>query len=449
MDHFNRLPEEIVHLIFSEIDNKQLLELETVCKHWKTVLRSRVQYWKKEIELDCQSIDDLKVLERFVFKMLSRSKGEMQSWRVKIASSALKHYQEMFKRIPTSEPHSLDIEILDLDHYGYDHHNHRLFDREFNIMMNTIKQCSSLKSLRVTADPDLSASFGSDLKDHPIAKCKLETLQVYNMFLGSAFKDDSILEMVSQAKHIDLSDRSTGEDTDIVRLIISAQDTLEVCTVRFSGISRIGDTFRLITLPRLKRLHVLNNHGISSLTGQNRSDPIQCSLICPNLRHLTLSGDITSSQCETLLTASIETLYLELNEYFCESLRNNLRNCLNLSTLRIAVHYPYQGDFPSQFLEEVLDELILLPIKEFVLSFMVHPWLEFEQIILNFFRKWSNNSRKMNLFLLYQDVHLPEEILEELSQYCQVTKAFARNQEDSTYSEEELRLRSYGYLVGR
>lgn len=358
--------------------------------------------------------------------------------------SSLKIYQNLFNLIPKSKARSINIQLTDEDNYG-GYSSEILFQRDSQLLVTTVKQCSDLISLDLWVDSDLEFSFGSDFKAHPLANCRLETLSLHKVSLNSLYEDGSIFDLVSQARQIDLTGSQIGADTEIVRLIDTAKDTLETCSVRLTGTTSYDSNFRSINLPQLKRLRVFNYHGDSATTGS-----MQYSLTCPNLRHLNLSGSLSHTLCSDLLTTSINTLHLELNEHLCRSLRNNLRNCSNLSTLRLAFVYPYQGQFQSQLLVEILEELVLLPVTEFVFHSMVQSNLEDEKVILNFFEKRSKKADlvKMKLFLLYRDISLSPDTLKDLLQHCEVVKSFAHDEDNTTYDEEELKLRSYGRTIG-
>ncbi|PWN34017.1 uncharacterized protein FA14DRAFT_180651 [Meira miltonrushii] len=376
--------------------------------------------------------------------MLQRSGGEMQSWKVLVTVSSLEVYQDLLHRIPKSKARSLYIQVTDEDNYG-SYSSNTLFQREFELLANVIMQCSDLISLELWLDSELEFTFGTDVKAHPFAGCRLESLSLHNVSLSSLYRDDSIFDLVSQARQINLSGSDIGTDAEIVRLIDSAKDTLENCSVKLTGTTSYDIDFRSINLPRLRRLRVFNYHGSSSTTGS-----MQYSLTCPELRHLNLSGSLSPPLCNDLLTSTINTLHLELDEHLCKSTRNILRNCSNLSTLRLAIAHPYQGRFPSELLEEILDELVVLPIKEFVFHSMVQSNLEDEKVILNFFEKRSKEAglAKMKIFLLHRDIILSQDTLKDLLQYCEVVKSFANDEEDSTYSEGDLKIRSYGRTIG-
>lgn len=61
-------------------------------------------------------------------------------------------------------------------------------------------------------------------------------------------------------------------------------------------------------------------------------------------------------------------------------------------------------------------------------------------------RKFSK--KKVKLFLLFVKDKSHPEILEQISQYCDVVKEFKRRREYSQYSQEDAQLRLYGSTLG-
>lgn len=329
MTYFKDLPEEVLLLIFEEIDPAQLFQLETICKKWKDVLRSYTSPWTKGIELDCRAENPEE--EKKLRAVLTRSRGEIQAWKVTVYDSTLAFYQNLFNLIPTSKVRSLQIELLRDENIvelsdNYDSDNSDASDdrgyridqihlqrrKDCAIAVRAIHQCSNLRLLDISAAFDLDFSLGSDFKLTPLAKCRLESLSLTGIDLDELFEGGSIFNMVSEARHIDISGYGTGTDIDVVRLIEAAKDTLETCSVPLSGRTQHGETFRSITFPRLQQLKILG--------GQYPTFPIQYSLSCPNLHYLDLQGMLPSALCANLLTDSVTVLRLGLSEQLCHAL---------------------------------------------------------------------------------------------------------------------------------
>lgn len=441
----NQFPNEIIFFILSELDSTELLKMENVCQQWREICFSSNSLWKKGIELDCQSKGNAVELEKQARGILLRSGGKMPKWRIKVSASALMYYQTLFEMIPSSNVEDLDISLTDEDNYGSIYAGKPVLQREIEIFLHTLKQCTNLTSIQMSVESELQVSFGFDLKFRPLSKCRLESISLRNISLDSLYSDGTIFEMVSRAKTIELFGSQIGSDDKIVGLLKAANETLERCSVRLSGTSNLDQPFCTVSLPQLKRLEVSNYHG-----QRIPSSPMQYSLSCPNLQHLTLDGSLSSTLCANLLTDSIKTIYLKSDENLCRSIQSHLRRCCNLCRIRMEIVYPYKCDFPSELIRSTLDELVALPIEEFVLNKMVRSNREDEEVILEFFQKRSKhfNLTKMKIFLLFQDTQVSQKTFSKLSQYTEMFHVFLHDETVSKLTEEERRLRLYGYSIG-
>ncbi|PWN34007.1 uncharacterized protein FA14DRAFT_67663 [Meira miltonrushii] len=464
MAHINDLPAEIILLIFEEFDTSRLLQLEKVCQKWENVLRSKTSPWQTGIELDCRtkSSEEKQKLQA----ILARSRGEIHAWKITISDSTVGFYRDTFDRIPTSKVQSLHIKLLydrDLieladyngieltDNFRIDYVDPTCYrldrlqekieaiqlqrERDYDILVHAVKQCSDLTSLNFCIDNMISLLLGSDLKSHPLARCKLKSLSLEGIDLDSLCNDGSIFNMVSQAQHIDILGYDIlGSDMNVVRIVNAAKDTLETCSLELPGILDPDDSSRSINLPRLQKLRISSHDPLNG--------SMQYSSTCPNLRYLRLSGCLPSALCADLLTDSVSVLHLELHleliKELCQSLRNNLRRCSNLSTIRLTE--------VKIGLKDVLDELTTLPIEEFVVDGTCDSCEVFPQFFRERSKKLGTKRMKLLLFYHYDEPNL--KVLEQLSQYCEVVQAFNKNREDSTYSEEDAQLLRYGRKLG-
>ncbi|PWN34015.1 uncharacterized protein FA14DRAFT_180649 [Meira miltonrushii] len=387
MGTISRLPDEIICLILAQFDSIQVAKLEHVCKQWKNVARSHKSLWKDALFLEGNRDLSTKFVNRRLLALTKRSGGTLDHLGASldltdVRIDAIKKFND---RLLTANVQNLwlHMEPNENPYESWEDHIHMgNYNKLVTKTLNTIAQCTNLKSLHVqlfgsTMFEHDAERFPRKLASKPIAQCKLERITLNGFRNDTLFEDDALFHMLEKARVIEITLKDDPvPEKHALRLLEGAKDTLEECQFDILEDKTLTrSSSKILTLPHLFRLYLCSKREPgrrmpqrSIAESESQTEDVShvfsgTSLDCPRLKEVYLEGQISSSLRQDLLKDSLETLHIDMMHNPLLSKASLLKNCTRLKKL-VLEYIPY---YCQAYLEDLRNDLSFIPLEELIL----------------------------------------------------------------------------------